>query len=114
MNNPEIIIVPVIFFAFVAMVKILADARVKRMLIEKGKVDENVKFLYQSVSSNPIGAVKWGLVLIGIGAALLIGQIFPYTFDDIGVVGLMCLFGGIGFIIYYSMAKQQIEENKKQ
>ncbi len=113
MNNPEVIIVPAVFLAFVAMVKILADARVKRMLIEKGKVDENIKFLNHSGVSTPFNSIKWGLVLIGIGAALLIGQLFPYTFDDVGVMGMMCLFAGIGFIVYYNMAKGQ-ETNGKQ
>lgn len=111
MNHPEIIIVPAIFIALVAMVKIISDARVKRMLIEKGKVDENVKFLNaQNKLFSPLNSVKWGLVLIGVGAALLLGQIFPYTFDDVGIMGLMCLFGGVGFLVYYNMVKDKSEE----
>ena len=41
------IAVPIVFFVFCAVIiKILSDNKTKRMLIEKGMIDENVKYLY--------------------------------------------------------------------
>jgi len=111
--NPEIIIVPIFFLAFVWMVKIISDNRIKRMLIEKGKLDESAKFLsQQQAAANPLSSVKWGLVLIGIGAALLLSQFFPYTFSDEAIFGLISLFAGLGFLIYYFLSKKQAGEGQ--
>ncbi len=111
--NPEIIIVPVIFFCLVAVVKIISDNRLKRILIEKGKLDESAKFLHQhQAAANPLSSVKWGMVLIGIGAALLLSQFFPYTFSDEAILGLIFLFAGLGFLIYYFLWKKQAGEGQ--
>ncbi len=111
MSSPEIIIAPVIFFSLVAIVKIISDNRLRRILIERGKLDENIKFIFQNRAElNPLSSVKWGLVLIGIGLALLLGQLFPYTFADEAILGLMFLFAGIGFLVYYALMKKQLAE----
>jgi hypothetical protein len=108
-----VIIVPAIFLSFVLMIKIISDNRIKKMLIERGKVDENIKFLYQSIAArDPLSSVKWGLVLIGIGLAFLLGQLFPYSVSDEAVIGLMFLFAGIGFLVYYFMAKDRRPESQ--
>ena len=105
---------PVIFLSFVAIIKILSDNRVRKVLIDKGKVDESVKYLYQNrVFNHPLSSVKWGLVLIGIGLALFIGQLMPYSVSDEAIVGLMFLFAGIGFLVYYQMAKKQLSGDDK-
>ena len=100
-----------IVVAIVAVIKIISDNRIKKMLIERGKVDENIKFLYQNKSlSDPLSSVKWGLVLIGFGVALLLAQLFPYTVTDEAMIGLMFLFAGFGFLVYYFMAKSQSDK----
>lgn len=108
--SEAIIIVPAVFLSFVLMIKIISDNRIKKMLIERGKVDENVKFLYQNFGArDPLSSVKWGMVLIGIGLAFLLGQLFPYSVSDEAVIGLMFLFAGVGFLVYYFMAKGQAQ-----
>lgn len=108
--SEAIIIVPAVFLSFVLMIKIISDNRIKKMLIERGKVDENVKFLYQNFAArDPLSSVKWGMVLIGIGLAFLLGQLFPYSVSDEAVIGLMFLFAGVGFLVYYFMAKGQAQ-----
>ena len=112
MNNLEILIPIVLFICFVAVIKIISDNRVKKLLIEKGKVDENLKFLHYQTARNPLSSVKWGFVLIGIGLAFLLGQLFPYDVSDESIIGLMFLFAGIGFMIYYFMAKNQTQDSE--
>lgn len=94
----------------VAIFKIIFDNRVRRQLIEKGMVDENLKYLFRE-SPHSLSSIKWGMVLIGIGLALFIGQIFRYDLSEEATVGLMFLFAGLGFIIYYFMAKNKLRDN---
>ncbi len=110
---PEMVIVPAMFLAIVAIVKIVADSRIKTRLIQEGLVDEKVKFLYQTGSERPgISSIKWGLVLIGIGAAAMIGFWFPHVISEEGVIGLMCIFAGAGFLIYYFVAAHGADSRK--
>ncbi len=107
---PEIIIVPAMFFSFVAIIKIISDKRVKRLLIEKGRMDDSVKY-FNEISNgrrNPLTAIKWGLVLVGLGLALLVGQFFPYTVSDEITISLMFLFAGAGFLAYYFIARSRM------
>lgn len=111
MLSQDVVIVAVVFFSFVAIVKIVTENRIRRLLIDRGKLDESTKYLYASkIENEPLSAFKWGLVLIGIGVALFLGELFPSTFSEEGMVGLMFLFAGIGFLIYYYMAKRQLRE----
>lgn len=98
------------FFAVAAIVKFVSDNRTRRLLIEKGIMDEKVKYLYKD-SVQPLSSIKWGLVLVGIGLALLIGQVFRYDITKEATIGLMFLFAGIGFVIYYFLAKNKLRDN---
>ncbi|MCK5147129.1 hypothetical protein KAR48_10265 [bacterium] len=107
----EIIIVPAIFFSFVAMIKIIGDNRTRQMLIQKGLVDENIKYLYKTgAADNVPSAIKWGLVLIGIGLAFIIGQLVPYELRGEITVGGIFILAGLGLVIYYFLARRM---NKK-
>lgn len=102
----EVIIVPAIFFSFVAMVKILSDNRTRQMLIKQGQIDENVKYLYQSHMADHVpSSIKWGLVLIGIGLAFIVGQIVPHDIQGEITVGSMFMLSGLGLVVYYFLAR---------
>jgi len=104
-------LIPIAFFiALAAIIKWGMDNKTRRLLIEKGMVDEKVKFLYGE-HDRSLSSIKWGMVLIGIGLALLIGQIYRYDLSDEATIGLMFLFAGLGFIIYYFLAKKKMSEN---
>jgi hypothetical protein len=111
MHDLEILI-PIAFFAMIFLIiKTVTENRTRRLLVEKGMVDEKVKHLFaRSVRDNPLTSLKWGMVLIGIGLALAIGEMFPRTFSESAVMGLMILFAGISFIVYYVLAKKQQTE----
>lgn len=101
------LIVGIIFLSVLGFVKILADNKIRSKLIDKGMVDENIKHLYTGhFSANVPGALKWGLALIGIGAAFLIGLIVPVDVQGEVTVGSMFLLAGFGFIIYYIVARR--------
>jgi len=96
------------------IIKIVSDNRIRKNLIDSGQVDEKAKFLYlkgERKPTDPLSSMKWGMVMVGIGLALLIGQVvnqFMYLGDAEGVTfGLMFLFSGIAFLIYYNLKKKE-------
>lgn len=110
-----VLIVFIIFSSAAFVVKVISDNRIRRRLIESGKLDEQAKYLYMRHERrvfDPLSSVKWGMVLIGIGIALTIGQLFPYDVTEGMVFGLMFLFAGLAFLIYYFIQKRQGTEDQ--
>jgi uncharacterized membrane protein len=103
----------VVFGAFAIITKIITDTMTRHRIINKGLVDENVKYLFQNYGRRCSHSnIKWGMVLIGIGIAVLVRQLAPYSVSDEMMVGLMFLFAGIAFLIYYPIAKKQDEPTR--
>jgi hypothetical protein len=107
-----VLIVFVIFGTAAFVIKVISDNRIRRRIIESGQVDEKVKYLYFSSGKkmyDPLSNVKWGMVLIAIGLALLLGQLFPYSITEEMTIGFMFLFAGLAFLIYYFIQKGKSE-----
>ncbi len=100
------------FVACIFIVKIVLDYRLKRKLLEKGEIDKNITHLFfgQAEHYAP-SSLKWGLVLIGIGLAVVVGLMMPYDYDRGEITfSLMLIFAGIGLLIYYFFANKKIKE----
>lgn len=104
----------IVFAAIVGIIKIVADWRLRVKLIDKGLVDEKVKFLYADGLGNAMSNLKWGLVLIGIGLAALVGEMFQYYIEPETVIGLIFIFAGLGFLVYYLVASKQIKDERRR
>jgi hypothetical protein len=102
-----VFIVGIIFGSIIAAIKILSDNRIKNRLIDSAKTGAKIDNLNVTTDhfSSPINAIKWGLVLLGVGSAFMLGQLFPWRISDSSTVGLMLIFGGIAFLAYYFIAK---------
>lgn len=112
------LIVGIIFFSIVALVKIVSESRTRNRLIERGMVDERVRdMLAPDREMAALSSLKWGMVLVGIGLAALLSQLFPYYMDSEVAFGFMFIFAGIAFLIYYPIAGnrlKKIEEKRRQ
>jgi hypothetical protein len=118
MEDLVAIIVPLGAFWLVFMIiKISLDYKTKKALIEKGQVNENIKFLAKH-QNGFMSSLKWGLVLLGVGIGLM-----GYKFIDLGTYsrrgdeevvafGLMALFAGIGLVVYYFIAMKMSKQDK--
>ena len=107
-----VMIVFVIFASAAFVIKVVSDNRIRRRIVESGQVDEKIKYLYFKSGNkmfDPLSNVKWGMVLVGIGLALLLGQMFPYDITETMTIGFMFLFAGIAFLIYYFIQKGKSE-----
>jgi hypothetical protein len=109
-------LIPISVFVVIAyIVKVISDNRVRSRLIEKGALDENVKHLYWGKrSSSHQTSLKWGLVCIGVGLGLFIGQLFPHRVNDEMSIGFMFALAGVGLMIFYFIAKRSTSVNKEE
>ena len=108
---------PVGFFvACIIIVKFILDYRLKRKLLERGEIDKNITSLFFNKTEYfAPTSLKWGLVLIGIGLAVVIGQMLPYDFNRGEITfSLMLIFAGGGLLIYYFVANQKMKEHRKE
>ncbi len=100
---------PIVFFAmFFALVYGMAYLLIRKKerlaLIAKG-VDATI---FDSAKSQP-SSLKWGLLLVGIGIGILFGKLLTvYTSlaEELAFFSMICLFGGIGLIIYHLIANK--------
>ena len=105
------IILPIMFGAVVYLVKILSDNKVRHRLIDKGVIDENIKYLFFNQYKIGVpGALKWGMVLIGVGLAFLIGQLVPGEMETEVTIGCIFLLAGLGMMIYYFIERKIAEK----
>ena len=103
----------VMFLVTAFIVKIILDHKTRKKLIEKEMLDENVKYLYADKPENRIlSNLKWGMILIGIGIAIFIGQVVPPELEEEITIGGMFILAGLGLLIYYAIA-HSIMKNAK-
>jgi len=105
------LIVGIVFFSVVTIVKIIVDSNTRRRMLETGNLDDRTKRLMMNQAElSTLSNLKWGMILIGIGLAALLSELMPYWLSDEGAIGLVFLFAGLGFLIYYPIAQKRLKE----
>jgi hypothetical protein len=112
------VLVPLVVFASgVYIVKIISDNRLRRFLAQQGQINDNLKYLYvDRLEARVPSSLKWGMVLIALGLAILIGKIinsFAGT-DEMLMVSLMFIFGGGALIAYYVFASRLVKKQQQE
>jgi len=86
----------------------------KMILIEKGLVNEDLKYLYSNRLRNPnrYSTLKWGLVGLFIGIAMLLSiwfQQYSWAYQHQGelIPGMIFLGAGLAFLIYFAIASKK-------
>ncbi len=109
MLTEGVLITAVVFIAIVATIRTIADTITRNKLINQGLVDDKVKGVFaRDAKLQRLSSLKWGLVLVGIGLALLIGQIAEDYLTDQATFGLVFIFAGIAFFIYFGVAQRHL------
>ncbi len=110
------IVVPIFFFVCVAAIwgaYILTRHKERMVLIDKGTGAEEIKSLYSRnrLHVHPLTNLKWGIVLVCIGVAILLAMWLQETFmvRDGVYPGLIALLGGLGLIVFYFFARRKPE-----
>jgi hypothetical protein len=117
--DTEIVVVPVVFGVIAYTVKCWLDYLLKSKLINRGMVDEKVKFLnFNSYEKYAPTSLKWGLVFVLVGLSLLVIQAFPGYVETEFIFGVMLVAAGAGLLIYYfvasSLRKKHIASHPEQ
>ena len=108
------VITGIVLVSVIVLIKLLSDNKIRSKLIDKGMVDENVKFLYTDRFEYRVpSALKWGIVLIGIGLAFLIGQLVPSHISGEVTIGSMFILAGLALLVYYVIAKSMVNRSDK-
>lgn len=106
-----IIIVPAFFFAIVYSIKVISDNRAKRTLINQNMSPEMVEKLFlERPIPDTDSALKWGLIVAGIGIAFCLLQILPFDADEPITYGIVFLFGGASLLAYYALVSNRTED----
>ena len=120
MSGDEVAI-PVVFFIFSALVGIIAITtrhRERMAVIARGLSSEEIKALYfrNPYRMNPMGSLKWGIVLMFGGLAVLLGNFLHdvYHVDDSIIIGMICIFAGVALILFYGIASRKRENDPWQ
>ena len=115
MNESELIIPVVLFIAIAAVLitYISARHRERMSMIDKGMTSEDIKALYtREVHRSPLNSLKWGILFVMAGLAVLVGNYLhaQYYVDEGVIIGMICLFVGIGLVVFYGLAAKKMSQ----
>ncbi len=91
---------------------LLTRHRERMAIIERGLGSEEVKALYERRMWHigPLASLKWGIVFVCIGLAVVVGVWLHGAYDvQEGVIpGMIALFAGAGLIVFYAIARNKV------
>jgi hypothetical protein len=109
------VIVLIVFFSITLIFGIYAYTRHRERMamLDKGLSAEDIRSInaFGMTRINPLSSLKWGIVFITIGVAVLTGMWLSATFNvEEGVYpGLISLFAGLGLVIFYTIAGRKAQ-----
>lgn len=90
----------------IAIIKVISDNLVRKRLVDKHADTETVKaMLDQTERGQRESALKWGIVAVSSGLSLLLIDLLNLQPEDPSTIGIIVLFGGIGFLIYFYVSR---------
>ncbi|MFC1557316.1 DUF6249 domain-containing protein [candidate division KSB1 bacterium] len=108
MEWEPILITLTVFFTIGMIIKWSLEYKLRKAIVEKGEVTENLKHLrhifHSHEYSGRMSSMKWGLVLIGIGSGLLVGTLLGNEYSDEISAAFMFIYAGIALLLYYFIA----------
>ncbi len=111
------ILVPLGFFAAIVwIVKIISDNRIRRKMLDQHVSDELAEAILRKGKSEPsaLGALKWGLIVLGVGGALVLIELFSIDADEPLAYGMLFLAAGAGLIAYYLLASAHEHMDRRE
>ena len=91
-----------------SLAKIISDGRTRRRLIEAGATADVVRAVTPAVRDDlgVYSALKWGIVILAGGLALVVIQFMPYRDNDPIVPGILMVFVGGALLIYWAFVRR--------
>ena len=112
----EEVLVPLGFFALVAYIaKLIRDTRIRRKALESPLSEEKVEELLGKggwTEPSTRSALKWGLVVLSLGAGLLFVDLLTISFESPVAYAVLLVATGIALLGYYLIEQDDEPANR--
>lgn len=89
--------------------RIMTDYILKKKMIDKGYVNEDTQALFKErTAENKFASLKWGLIILFAGLALVLMEFIPTSPESPLPYGLFAVSVSLGFLIYYFIVKKEM------
>ena len=91
--------------------KAVTDYSLKKKMIEKGYVNEDTQAIFRKENSltNKFGSLKWGLLALTGGVALIVMDRMDVEANSTLPYGILAVALSIGFLTYYFIVKKEVK-----
>lgn len=104
----EIFIPITLFICITLAIKIVADSRLRRRLAETHASEDLVKaMLVADEQTRRLSALKWGIVLVAVGAAFGLIDVLNLNPDQPGAWGLLLGAAGGGMLGFHAVGNRK-------
>jgi hypothetical protein len=91
--------------------KVLTDYILRKKMIEKGYVNDDTQGIFKKYASdNRFASLKWGLLALFGGLALIIMEFLDVRSDSTLPYGILAVALSIGFLVYYVISKKELNK----
>jgi hypothetical protein len=89
--------------------KTMTDYILKKKMIEKGFVNDTTQAIFKQQASleDKYTSLKWGLIVLSAGLALVVLEFIETRPDSPLPYGLFAVFVSLGFLVYYFMVQKK-------
>jgi hypothetical protein len=108
MNHLEFLIPIVMFICIAASIKFIVDSRLRRRLAETHSSEDLVRaMLVTDEQTRRLSALKWGIVLVGVGVAFAAIDALNLNPDRPLTWGLLLIAGGAGMLGFHKISTKK-------
>jgi len=107
----------IFFFTTVMLIggsAIIGRHRERMGMIEKGMKADDIKAMFGGSfrEAHPLSSLKWGIVLVCVGLAVMLGLFLHSAYNVEGGIfpGLIAVFGGAGLVLFYFIANKKVQD----
>lgn len=88
--------------------KIMTDYILKKKMIEKGFVNDDTQAIFKQHANTDgkYSSLKWGLLVLSAGLALIILEYIDVRSDSPLPYGVLAVFISVGFLVYYFLVQK--------
>lgn len=92
--------------------KVITDYILKKKMIEKGYVNDDTQAIFKTHESpdGRYGSLKWGLLTLSGGIALILMDYLEVRSDSPLPYGLLAVAFSAGFLFYYFLVRRELKK----
>lgn len=110
LNRPAFMLI--VIAVMVLFVKAIIDYLGRRQLIARGASPEELGYGGpKAMRWNLIKNLKWALICLGFGAAIIVTDKYPDLVSSTGSFGLMFIGAGLGYMVYFLVAWRWLKKD---